>query len=127
MVNYKERRHLERFSIPGAKTLYKLYKKINLFNRYNGPTNLKDITKHGACIEIKEDVRPGNQLLMRIIVPGEQKISVRGQVVWTNKAREHSSGFAGIQFSPYGEGKPYNSFKTREALEKLTQQYLIIQ
>lgn len=88
---------------------------------------LKDITKHGACIEIKEDLPSGSRLLLEIIVPGEQRINVRGQVVWTNKAPKQNSGLAGIQFSPYGEGKPYNSFKTRELLEKLTQQYLILQ
>ena len=124
MEDFKERRHLERFSIPGAKTLYKIHKKINLLSRYNGPTNLKDITKNGACIEIKEDLQPGCLLILLIIVPGEEKFNVRGQVVWTKKVPVQNSGLAGIQFSPYGEGKPYNSFKTRKTLEKLTQQYL---
>ncbi len=124
MEDFKERRHLERFSIPGAKTLYKIHKKINLFRRYCGPTNLKDITKHGACIEIREDLHAGCLLILQIIVPGEEKINVRGQIVWTNKAQVQNYGLAGIQFSPYGEGKPYNAFKIRETLEKLTQQYL---
>ena len=125
MEDFKERRHLERFSIPGAKTLYKIQKKINLFNRFNGPTELKDLTKHGACIEIREDLPPGSMLIMQIIIPGQVKFNVRGQIVWRSKSQVQSLGFAGIQFSPYGGRKPYNSFKTRETLEQLTQQYLI--
>jgi len=123
MDDVKERRHLERISIPGAQTLYKVEKKFTLLNRYTGPTTLKDITKHGACIEIRDDLSPGSRLSLEIIVPGEEKISVRGQIVWANQDQSRGSGFAGVQFWPYGEGKRYNSFKTRETLERLTRHY----
>jgi hypothetical protein len=124
MANFKERRHLERFSIPGAKTLYKVDKRINLFNRYLGPTNLKDITKNGVCIEILEEIKPGSLLNLKILVPGEEKLDLRGQLVWSEKIEAHRPVKAGIQFLPYGKGKPYNSFKTRETLERLTRLYL---
>jgi hypothetical protein len=127
MQNFKERRHLERFSIPGATTLYRLDRKIGFLNRYTGPTRLKDITKHGACIEIKENIVTGSVLNIKIIVPGEEKISIRGQIVWNNHSAERPAAEAGIQFLPYGKGKPYNSFKTREILERLTRQYLDVQ
>ena len=72
----------------------------------------------------RQNLQPGRLLILQIIVPGEEKFSVRGQIVWTNKGHMQGSGLAGIQFSPFGEGKPYNSFKTRKTLEKLTEQYL---
>jgi len=125
MEDFKERRHLERFSIPGAKTLYKVNKKIAWLSRYVGPTQLKDITKNGACIEIKENIPPGRILNLKIIVPGEEKISVRGKVVWTDTMQAPPPAKAGIQFLPYGKGKPYNSFKTHEILERLTRQYMV--
>jgi len=122
MEKKKERRHLERFEIPGAQIMYKQGKGFRLFDRYIGPLPLKDITKNGACIEINQPVDRGTLLDIEINIPGHKKVHVKGHVVWTSYPEEPTH--AGVQFMPYGEGKKYNSFDSRMQLEHLTQQYL---
>jgi hypothetical protein len=118
----KERRHLERFEVPGAQILYKSGKAFNIFERYSGPVPLKDITKNGACILIDQQVERGTLVNIEIRIPGQEKIKVKGHVVWNSYPKDPS--YAGVQFLPYGEGKKYNSFNCRQQLEYLTEQYL---
>jgi hypothetical protein len=122
MERKRERRHLERFEVPGAKVLYKQGKGFHLFERYTGPLPLKDITKNGACIAVDGPVEKGTLLKIEVQLPNQQKFRIKGHVVWTSypKAPSH----AGVQFLPYGQGKKYNSFDSHELLERLTQEYL---
>ena len=118
----KERRHLERFEIPGAQIMFKPGKGFRLFERFTGPLPLKDITKNGACIIIDQPLDKGTLVNIEIRIPGQRKIKIKGHVVWNSYP--HDPLQAGIQFLPYGEGKQYNSFYSRQQLEQLAQQFL---
>ena len=118
----KERRHLERFEVPGAQVMFKSNKGFRLFERSIGPLPLKDITKNGACITLDQPLGKGTLINIVIRIPGQEKIKVKGHVVWSSYP--HDPLQAGVQFLPYGEGKLYNSFSSRQQLEQLTQQYL---
>jgi hypothetical protein len=118
----KERRHLERFEVPGAQILFKPGKKFRLFERFTGPLPLKDITKNGARIIIDQPLERGTLINIEIRIPGQGKIKVKGHVVWNSYPNDPLQ--AGVQFLPYGEGKQYNSFSIRQQLEHLTEQYL---
>lgn len=118
----RERRHLERFEVLGAQILFKPGKGFSLFERFSGPLPLKDITKNGACIMIDQPLERGTLITIEIRIPGRGKIKVKGHVVWNSYPNDPLQ--AGIQFLPYGEGKQYNSFTSRQQLEQLTEQHL---
>lgn len=119
-----ERRHLVRFEIPGAQISYKQNQSFALFSKYSKPMPLKDITKNGACIGVSDFFNPGDPIEIKLLIPGERRIRVKGKIIWSSQLAEYQASFAGIQFLPFGEGKHYNSFWCRQKLEQLTNQYL---
>jgi hypothetical protein len=102
-----ERRHADRFEIPGALVNYKLKDGLN------AQTPLKDITNAGARFEIGHIINRGDFVELDIRIPGKDPISVKGNVVWATNFD------AAIQFVPFGTDERYNSFKSYKLLKSV--------
>jgi hypothetical protein len=115
-----ERRFIDRFQVPKARVRYAKENFIVLVSR---AMPLKDLSKYGACIELKEEIDPGYVVTIKISVPGKKSISVKGKIIWSNSKETDFRHHAGIQFLPFGKGRKYNSFNSRQKLEYWTNQF----
>jgi len=84
---------------------------------------MKDITKSGICFELVKPLDRGASLAINVAVPGEEVFSVKGNIVWASNDMSDKRAFAGVRFNLFGKGLLYNSFKTYERLEHITQQF----
>jgi hypothetical protein len=113
-----ERRHLDRFKIPGAEISYKLP---------DGSTSrvkLVDITRSGVRFEINNPVIVGEIIELEIIVPKKDIIFIKGHVVWTSKPDSESPVYAVVQFLIFGSDERFNSMHSYEQLKELSEEYL---
>ncbi len=103
------------------------YRKLN-GNAYSGkftePINLKNISQNGASFEIHHYLRNGDTLLLDIIIPDTDNIQARGIVKWTQINSWKGLTEAGIQFSQFGWGDPWNFVQYKSKLKKLMNSYL---
>ena len=113
-----ERRHLDRFKIPGAEISYKL--PDGSWSR----VNLVDITRSGVRFETKNAVNIGEIIELEIIVPRKDKIYIKGHVVWTSKPDLENPAYAVVQFLLFGSDERYNSMHSYEQLKELAEEYL---
>ncbi len=113
-----ERRHLDRFKIPGAEISYKLP------DGSSSRVNLVDITRSGVRFETKNAVNIGEIIELEIIVPRKDKIFIKGHVVWTSKPNSENPAYAVVQFLPFGSDERYNSMHSYEQLKELSEEYL---
>lgn len=120
MQTKMERRFIDRFKVPEARVRYA---KENFIVPVSRALPLKDLSKYGACFELKEEIDPGHLVIIKITVPGKKSISVKGKVIWSNSNATDIRHHAGIQFLPFGKGRKYNSFHSRQKLEYWTEQF----
>ncbi len=113
-----ERRHLDRFKIPGAEISYKL--PDGSWSR----VNLVDITRSGVRFENKNTINIGEIIELEIIVPRKNKIFIKGHVVWTSNPDSKSPAYAVVQFLVFGSDERYNSMRSYEQLKELSEEYL---
>ncbi len=103
------------------------YRKLN-GNAYSGkftePINLKNISQNGASFEIHHYLRNGDTLLLDIIIPDTDNIQARGIVKWTQINSWKGLTEAGIQFSQFGWGDPWNFVQYKSKLKKIMNSYL---
>ena len=103
------------------------YRKLN-GNAYSGkftePINLKNISQNGASFEIHHYLRNGDTLLLDIIIPDADNIQARGVVKWTQINSWRGLTEAGIQFSQFGWGEPWNFVQYKSKLNKLLNSHL---
>jgi hypothetical protein len=107
-----ERRHSDRFEIPGARVNYCLPDG----NKAQMP--LRNITHGGICFGIEHSLQKGDLVELDIKLPGNAEISVRGNVVWTSKLD------AAVQFLPFGTDERYNSFTSYQKLKNLLTEHV---
>ncbi len=113
-----ERRHLDRFKIPGAEVSYKLP------DGSSSRVKLIDITRSGIRFEINNPVIIGEIIELEIIVPRKDKIFIKGHVVWTSKPNSENPAYAVVQFLPFGSDERYNSMQSYEQHKELSEVYL---
>ena len=123
MLANTERRALNRLEIPSAEVFYKTLKRFNLTSTLTGPTNLVNISKSGACFVSKNYMAKGSEVMLKIFLPEKNPLSIKAKTVWSSENHESSQTYVGVQFKPFGEGKGYNSFKSKEILEQLYKTY----
>jgi predicted Fe-Mo cluster-binding NifX family protein len=114
----------KRLKIPGAQVLYKEKTPVKFFKKFSGPVNLKDISWGGTSFEVRQCLKPGTPMDLKIIIPGTEKLMIKGRIAWKNYDPYNNRSFAGIQFLPFGEEKNYNSLQCYKRLDQITKQYL---
>ena len=113
-----ERRHLDRFKIPGAEVSYKLP------DGSSSRAKFIDITRSGVRFEINNPVIIGKIIELELIIPQKDKIFIKGHVVWTSKPDSGNPAYAVVQFLVFGSDVRYNSMQSYEQLKELSEEYL---
>ena len=119
MTDYEERRNYPRITVEGANIAYKVRQSFDLFNRYSSFQPMRDLAKGGVSFELDSKVTKGATVELRLNIPDEKRIPVKGIVVWTNNITNNGRVFAGVQFLPFGKGRMYNSFECWDKLEQI--------
>jgi len=123
MSDYKERRNYPRVEVKGASVVYKKRNGFDLLSSYSLHMPMKDLAKGGVCFETESYLDKGITINMKLDIPGEKKIQMKGTIVWTANITNNGRTFAGVQFLPFGKGKRYNSFESWEKLDQITNRY----
>jgi hypothetical protein len=123
-MNRKDnRRTIDRINIPDGSIYYKPDTQMYIFNRYVGPESLIDISKSGAGFTISHDLNKNDYVMVKFIIPGEKNITLHGHIKWVSVEEEKGKHRVGMQFSPYGYDKKYNSYDKLKRLGKLNSKY----
>jgi hypothetical protein len=118
VMNGIERRHADRLQIIGANVIY------TLNNGQFGLQPLNDLTMSSARFEIDHIMKDEDIIELELIIPGEDKVYVKGKVIrLSNPAFEHPP-YVVIQFLPFGTDERYNSMQSYEQLKNLIDKYL---
>jgi len=118
MTEERERRYSKRYHFNDGKVYCQENSTFGFFKQFSEPFNLNDLTKSGISFITTKKVSRGDEVNLKIDIPGEQKIQVKGRVVWVS-SRDEIFNTVGVQFLPFGTMKQYNSFGAREKLERL--------
>ncbi len=119
MTDFKERRNYPRVVVEGAQIAYKKRKRFDLLNRFSLSAPLRDLAKGGICFELDSILDKGTRVEMRLLIPGEKRIQVKGIIVWSTNITGNGRLFVGVQFLPFGKGRMYNSFECWEKMEQI--------
>ena len=123
MSDKTERRALDRIKIPSAELFYKPLKRINILAILIGPTNLVNISKSGACFISQNNLKKGSDVYLKIVLPVQEPFYLKAKTIWTSCIHEQEEMSVGVQFKPFGEGKKYNSYKSKNVLEQIYSTY----
>jgi len=123
MSNPVDRRTQVRFKIPESEIYYKLNGSFSFLNRYVGPMDLIDISKSGAGFFGMPPLNKNDVVRLQIKLPEFEGLKLKGIVRWTRDDPETGALRIGIQFSPFGTGREYNSLQMLETLGKLSEQF----
>ncbi len=119
----QERRALERVKIKGAAIFYRFANDLKVINRFLGPEPLEDLTWGSLRFATDKSLHPGEILDVEISIPGENKLRVRGCVIWMSDVAINQKFYTVVQFLAYGTTKPYNSIKIKERLKQIVDKY----
>lgn len=108
-----ERRYSDRYPVPDAKVVYRLK------SGDEDQKPIKDITHSGVCFEFSHSTEVGHELEIELIIPGKDKIVLKGNIVWTSVTEERPEGFAAAQFLPFGTDERYNTMDSHKKLRNL--------
>ena len=91
---------------------------FGLFKQFSEPFTLNNLTKSGVSFKTSKQISQGDQVRLKINIPGCQRIKIKGKVVWVSNVKQREWA-VGVQFLPFGTMKQYNSFTSREKLKRL--------
>jgi len=81
---------------------------------------LVDLSKSGAGIITSRPLKKGETIKIKVKLPGEKKLDLKGIIRWINPLNGSKSFRIGMQFNPFGDKRNYNSLKNLERLNTLT-------
>jgi hypothetical protein len=119
----RDKRNTERIRIPEATVVFRQRNRIGLFERFSRPMKLYNLTKSGLCFRSEKRIHPGSSLYVEIIIPGEKKLRMIGDVKWIDERMADDTCLIGAQFTAFGKGRNYNSIRSLERLRKLQEKY----
>jgi len=108
-----ERRHIDRFKVPGAKALY--YTSCKLTNI----VPLIDISISATRFELPDDFNESDIIDIELIIPSKKKILLKGKAIRISKNGPENPDYAAVQFLPFGSDKLYNSTDSYKQLKEL--------
>jgi hypothetical protein len=123
MADKKERRFHERVKIEGAQVSYRCTKEKSLFGRFSHPMPLEDMTWSSVRFVTEEYLKSGEAVDLEMKIPGENKIKVKGQLIWSEQKPDDETNYAVVQLMPFGSGKQYNPLNIRNKLKYLITKY----
>ena len=123
MDQNEDRRALDRVRIKGAEVFYRFSKEMNLLSPFSGPGPLEDLTWSSLRFTTGKSLHAGELVEVEISIPNEDKVRIRGYLIWTSDMPVNEKYYAVVQFLPYGTGKSYNSMKVKDRLQELVEKY----
>ena len=121
MTRQNNRRYLDRYEISGVETIYRIQGPKKFFAKYQGPTAVHNLSKGGVCFESLQALIPGEQVEMKILIPGERNIKLKGKIVWSSLLESKKVSLSGMQFLPFGASKKYNPMVNLGRLRNITE------
>jgi hypothetical protein len=118
-----DKRTQVRLRIPNGRVRYKNALAFGLFHTYIGPGELLDISKSGAGFIIGQPLDLEELIKVKIHIPGEKSLILRGQVRWVEADTGSGRHRVGMQFAPYGYRRDYNSPNKLTRLGRLGEIY----
>jgi len=115
MTETKERRYIERKTLPRTVVYFRRNSKFNFVNAFRGPVRLLNISKSAICVEGDLPFPKYTDLQLKICPPDNSVIFLKGRVSVTNNEMQRCI----IQILPFGKGNAYNDFYTKTRLEIL--------
>ncbi len=119
----EDKRTQIRLRIPAGLVKYKNDSGFTFFNQYIGPGALLDISKSGAGFTISYPVKLEDKIKVKIRIPGQKNLILRGQVRWIQADQTSGLHKVGVQFAPYGSRREYNTPKNLSRLGNLSKIY----
>jgi hypothetical protein len=112
-----EKRACKRFIVPDAKVRYKKPGLLLLLRGFSEPMPVRNLSKGGLSFECDETFPHDQEMTFQLLVPMETPVEIRGQKKWHRACQSGNYRYdIGIQFSPFGSRRGFN---TREALDRL--------
>ena len=118
MTKDKDRRYSERLHFDEGKVYCQENSTFRFLRQFSEPFDLNDLTKSGISFRTSKNISRGDRIHLKIDIPGRQKIQVIGRVVWVSD-QDTVNQTVGVQFIPFGTMKGYNTFSSREKLDRL--------
>ena len=108
-----------RNNIPNTSLLIKQTQSfLNKFS-YKGQNEIVNLSKSGAGIISTLRLKKGETIKLKIKIPGEKDLILKGKIKWTNQINGNGTYRSGIQFHPFGYKRYYNSVENLERLNNL--------
>jgi hypothetical protein len=123
MSFYSEKRTNLRVEIPESTAYAKSDKWYRILTIYEAPGRLIDLSQSGAGFETLLRIKKDERLRVKIDIPGEQKLILKGHVRWAEPVMWNGKTRVGVQFTSYGRQKPYNSPFALATLQVLQEKY----
>ena len=118
MTQEKDRRYSQRFHFDEGKVYCQEDSTFRIFKQFSEPFDLNDLAKSGISFRTNKNIVTGDQIYLKIDIPGRQKVQIIGRVVWVSDENINTHA-VGVQFLPFSTMKGYNTFSAREKLERL--------
>jgi hypothetical protein len=115
MTETKERRYIERKTLPRTVVYFRRNSRFNLMNAFRGPARLVDISKSAVCLEGDLPFPKNTDLQLKICKPDNSVFFLKGRVSVNNSDMHRCI----VQILPFGKGNAYNDFYTKTKLEIL--------
>lgn len=123
MTDFKERRNYPRVAVDGARVAFKKKSNMDFWKPYSIELPMRDLAKGGISFETDAMLGQGITIEIKLIIPGEKRLNIKGNIVWSTNITGNGRTFAGVRFLPFGKGRMYNTFECWDKLEQITMQH----
>ena len=117
--NSGERRFARRYETKDVLVYIRYLKKINWLNRFTGACILYDITISSVRFVCPKNFLAKSQVVIKLASYSlNSKFMVKGKIIGKKADLFENKYEYVVQFNPYGKGLKYNSFQSKEKLER---------
>jgi hypothetical protein len=93
------------------------------FNGFSEPGPVVNVSKGGLAFESRSKVIQGKKISVRLIIPGEESLVLKGVVRWCAFSWEKMAHVAGVEFAPFGTRRGHNLLEALDRLRELELEY----
>ncbi len=117
--NSGERRFARRYETKDVLVYIRYLKRINWLNRFTGPCILDDIAISSVRLVCPKNFLAKSQVVVKLESYSlNTEFVVKGRIIGKKADLFENKYEYVVQFNPYGKGLKYNSFQSKEKLEK---------
>ncbi len=114
-----ERRFARRYETKDVLVCIRYLKKINWLNRFTGPGILDDIAISSVRFVCPKNFLANSQVEIKLESYSlNAEFMVKGRIIGKKADLFENKYEYVVQFNPYGKGLKYNSFQSKEKLER---------